>query len=129
MPSIRHLRRMAGEGGGDLGIEERGHRAEQRRQHLKVLPAGVQHLGRAARAQRDAERPQVLEGERIDADRPAARGELQQAELGAVGALAHELRVEPDGCLVLEVGEQVLETRGCADDGGVRRHLRTMQES
>ena len=70
---------MAGEGGRDLGVEERGHRPEQRRQHFEVLPAGMQHFGGAARAQRDAERPQVLERERIDADRSATGGELQQA--------------------------------------------------
>ena len=126
---VADLRGEAGERRGDLRVEQRCHGAEQRREHLEVLPPGMQHLRGAARAQRRAQRPQVLERERVDAHRAAARGELQQAELRPVGALAHELGVETDGALVFEVAEQRFEAVRRGDDVRVRRHPWTMQES
>jgi hypothetical protein len=98
------------------------HQADDREQDLQVLAGCMQHLQGHGRpgvddgrrpwrwlrsrlvrwrssgpgAEQRGQRTELRECERVDADRPAWRGQLQQAELGAIRALAQELGIDAE---------------------------------
>jgi hypothetical protein len=124
---IADLCRKTGERGGDLGVEQGRDGADPGRQHFEVLPRRMQHFDRACGGERLAQRTEVFEGERIDAESAARRGDLQQAEFGAIGTLAEEFGVETQR-VALQLTDEVLEGRAGRDQHGGRRHRVTMQE-
>ncbi len=92
---VADLRREPEEGGGYLRIEQgAGHRAPGLQQHFQVLSRRMQDLQLRAVLQQLVQRREVEIGERIDQVAVGFRGELHQAQLCMVGALAHELGVE-----------------------------------
>ena len=94
---IADLRGKASQRRRHLRVEHWHHQPDDRQQDLEILARGMQHLLRRGRGEGRGERAEVLQRDRVDADRPVGRGQLQQAELGAIGALAQELGVEADG--------------------------------
>ena len=91
---VTHLRRMAGERGGDLRVEHRLHQPDGREQHLEVLACGMHDLHDAGRGEQRHEGGEVRYRQRVDAYGRIAVGDLHQAQLGPVGLFAHELGVE-----------------------------------
>ncbi len=88
--------RAAGKRGRDLRVEHGRARAEDRPQHFEILTRGVQDLRSAASCRSAASDVERQPAERIDAQASCRRCQLQQAQLRAIGALAHEFGVERD---------------------------------
>lgn len=84
--------------GGDLGVEERGwDGAEELQEDLDVLAGGVEDFEDAGVGEKGAEGGEVEAWSLGVDDRDlGVAGELDEAEFGEVGALAHELGVDGD---------------------------------
>ena len=116
----------AGDHGGDLGVEQRaGHVAEAEDEDLDVLAGGVEHLHHRRVGEQVAERGEVdVGGQGVDHRDLVVAGELHDAELRPVGALAHEFGVDGDEFFRGEAGAEGLERRRCRRSGwaaGIRR--------
>ena len=83
---------------GDLGIEQRrGHRAEPLDENLHILARGVEHFGHRRIGQQFAQWREVEPvGDGIDDRDLGLTGELDEAQLGIIRALAHELGIDGD---------------------------------
>ncbi len=86
---------MAEQRRGHLGIEDRpGQVAAQVIEDLHVLTTGVHDLGDGRRIEQGEERPEVVDGQRIDTPGRVRIGDLDQAQARVVGLLAQEFRVD-----------------------------------
>ena len=103
----------AGHHGGDLGVEQRrGHGAEALQEDLDVLPRGVEHLHHRGVGEQRAERGEVEPfGLRVRSRHLGVAGQLHDAELRPIGALAHELGIDGDEFLAARAVRR--RRRGC----------------
>ncbi len=101
---------------GDLRVEQgAGHRAARLQQHLEVLSRGMQDLQFRAVLQQFVQRREVQADERVDQVAVGFRGDLHEAELRVVGALAHELGVEREPVRTPQPEQGGLEFTGVLD--------------
>ena len=110
----------------DLGVEERlRDHAGEGVEDLEILSRRMEHLHRAAVGEQLEERREVEIGaQRVDQHGAlvtlARAGELNQAELRVIGALAQELGIDGDVGIVRGFGTEPGESVGRGD----RRHGR-----
>jgi len=94
---VRQARADPGEDRGDLRVEQRPRRGPGgAAKDGHVAGARMQDLAGAGGAEERRERRQVADPRRVDERDLARRGDLDDAELRAVGPLEHELGVERD---------------------------------
>ena len=109
--------------GRDLRVEERPRQLAQMVEDLEVLPGGMHHLEHALVGHHREQRPEIdARRQRVDRDRLVLARDLDQAELGEVGAVAHELGVDRDEALAAHAGAEGGERRVVGDQrhgGGV----------
>ena len=90
---------------------------------LEILAGGMHHLEHALVGHQRQQRPEVeARRQRIDRDRLLLARDLHQAQLGEVGAVAHELGVDRDEALAAHAGAEGGERRVVGDQrhgGGV----------
>ena len=85
----------ATQGGGNLSVEQwRGKNAKALVKNFKILSGGMDYLDSLRVAEQRGQRLQVMNGDGVDAGMCAGMGQLHQAKLWAVGALAQELGVD-----------------------------------
>ena len=100
---VTRLRRQAEQCGGDLRVEHRRRHGPARlQQHLEVLPRGVQDLELAAVGKHCEQRPEIEARQRVDEIAVGIARDLHQAQLRAVGALAHEFGVHREARCALQ---------------------------
>ena len=93
--------------GRDLRVEERPRQLAQMVEDLEILPGGVHHLEHALVGHHREQRPEIeARCQRVDRDRLLLARDLDQAELGEVGAVAHELGVDGDEALAAHAGAE-----------------------
>ena len=112
-------RRLAqpAETGGELGVEEvRRHRSARQFEHFEVLGGRVEH-GDSRRVEHLGQRCDIY-GDGIDEDHLVRPRQLQQCELGEVGALAVELGVEGVDLLTERIWMTSAKPGVVADDAG-----------
>ena len=105
---------VAAHHGRELGIEQRGrHLPGQAVEHLDVLACRMEHL-KHLRVDHEREQGRQIDvpGQRIDRRVALRAGQLHQAQLGPVGAVAHELGIDGDVRLARQLRAQ------CRDFGG-----------
>ena len=112
----------AADHGGDLSVEQRRRDgACQVVENLDVLARGVEHLEDPAVSQELIKRAEIqTRGQGIYGGGLSRAGELDQAQLGPVGLLAHELGVDGD----VRLSRQVPAKRGQPIGVGDERHGR-----
>ena len=97
--------------GGDLGVEQRPrHVAEAQDEDLDVLPRGMEHLHHRLVGEQVPERGEIdVRRLRVDHRDLVVAGELHDAELRPVGALAHEFGIDGDEFLGARGGRRAPE--------------------
>lgn len=100
--------------GGDLGVEQRLRRlAGEIVDDFQILPAGVEHLQHRLFHEQLQQRRQIEIGALgIDGGGFVRAGDLHQAQIGVIGALAHELGINRDEISGSPAGAKLFESRG-----------------
>ena len=121
--AIADLRRKAGQRSGHLRVEHAADRSDGGQQHFQILARGMQYLDAGRSPERRCQRRNALEGDRIDAHGTTRPADLHEAELSAIGPLAHEFGVERECGLLGERGAEVGESGGVGDETSGRLHV------
>ena len=110
---------VAAHHGRELGIEQRGrHLPGQAMEHLDVLPRRMEHLEHL-RIDHEREQGRQVDtgGQRIDRRVALRPRQLHQAQLGPVGAVAHELGIDGDVRLARQLRAQRRDFGGRGKQG------------